>query len=71
MPGAIRVIVLDDARVLLDDLGACTAAGHGRAEEDVDDEHDEEHDAERDAQPEQPRRVDTVVAQLLDHWDRE
>lgn len=58
MPGAIRVILLDDAGLLLDDFGLGTGAGHGRTEEHVDDEHNQEEDAESDAQIEQPERLD-------------
>ena len=36
-------------------------AGHGGAEEDVDDEHDEEEDAEGDAEVEQPDRGDPAA----------
>ena len=36
-------------------------AGHGRAEEDVDDEHDQEEDAEGDAEVEKPDRRDSTA----------
>ena len=58
MPGAIGIVLFDDAGLLLDDLRFGTGAGHGRAEEDVDDEHDQEEDAESDAQVQQPQRLD-------------
>jgi len=50
VPAAVRVVVLDDARLLLDDVGAGARARHRRAQEHVDDEHDEEHEPERYAQ---------------------
>ena len=37
----------------------CAGAGHGGAEEHVDDEHEEEEDPEHDAEVEQPGRVGT------------
>ena len=58
VPGTIGIILLDDAGLLLDDFCLGTRAGHGRAQEHVDDEHDEEQDAESDAQVEQPQRLD-------------
>lgn len=65
MPAPVGVVVLDDAGLLLDDLGPGTRTGHGGAQEDVDDQHDEEHDAERDAQVQQPVRVHPAFTQLL------
>lgn len=59
MPGAIRVILFYDAGLFFDDFGLGTRAGHGRAEEHVDDEHNQEEDAESDAQIEQPQRLNT------------
>ena len=47
-------VVVVDGWLLLDDLAARARAGHGRAEEDVNEEHDGEEHAERDAQPQQP-----------------
>lgn len=67
VPAAVRVVVLDDAWLLFDDVGAGARACHRRAQEYVDDEHDEEHESERYAQVQQPRRpyapVGRVVAQ--------
>ena len=46
-------------------LGA--GAGHGRAEEDVDDQHDEEENAEGDAEIEKPDRGNpTALADVRD-----
>jgi hypothetical protein len=59
VPGAVRVILFYDAGLLFDDFGLGTRAGHGRAEEHVDDEHNQEEDAESDAQIEQPKRLNT------------
>jgi hypothetical protein len=47
-------IVVVDAGLLLDDLRLCAAAGHGAAEEDVDEQHDAEEHTERDAEVGQP-----------------
>ena len=41
-------------------------AGHGRAEEDIDDEHDQEEDAKGDAEVEEPDRRDPTA--LADVW---
>ena len=62
LPGAgIWVKVLQVARLLLL-LGVLAAgAGHGGAEEDVDDEHDEEEDAEGDTEVEEPDRGDPAA----------
>ena len=62
LPGtSIWVEVLQVARLLLL-LGVLAAgAGHGRAEEDVDDEHDKEEDAKGDAEVEQPDRRDPTA----------
>lgn len=60
VPAAVRVVVLDNAGLLLDDVGARARACHRRAQEHVDDEHDEEHEAERYAQVQQPRGPDAV-----------
>lgn len=58
MPGAVGIVLFNDAGLLLDDFRLGAGAGHGRAEEYVDDEHDEEEDAESDAQVEEPQRLD-------------
>ena len=47
-------VIVVDGGLLLDDLGPGAGARHGRAEEDVDQQHDGEEHAERDAQPQQP-----------------
>ena len=62
LPGtSIWVKVLQVARLLLL-LGVLAAgAGHGRAEEDVDDEHDKEEDAKGDAEVEEPDRRDPTA----------
>merc|ERR1719282_1583828 len=52
------VVVLVQARLLLDDLGPGAAAGHGTAEEDVDQQHDAEQDTEGDAEIRQPGWVE-------------
>lgn len=65
MPGPVRVVVLDDARFLLDYFCPGARARHRRAQEDVDDEHDEEEDAQSDGEPKQPRGMDaTFFAEL-------
>jgi len=63
VPAPVGVVVLDDAGLLLDDLGARARARHRGAQEDVDDEHDEEEHPESDAQPQQPRRAHAPFAQ--------
>lgn len=63
MPAAIRVVVLDDAGLLFDDVSTGARARHRRAQEHVDDEHDEEHESESYAQIEQPWRPDASF-----HW---
>ncbi len=47
-------IVVVDAGLLLDDLRLGAAAGHGAAEEDVDEQHDAEEHAKCDAEVGQP-----------------
>ena len=47
-------VVVVDGRLLLNDLALGARAGHGGAEEDVDEQHDAEQDAEGDAEPHQP-----------------
>jgi len=47
-------IVVIDGGLLLDDLGLGAGAGHGGAEEDVNEEHDAEEDCESNAEPHQP-----------------
>ena len=42
-------------------LGPGEAAGHGRAEEDVDTKHDKEEDPEDDTKPEEPTRTQLAV----------
>lgn len=65
MPAAVRVVVLDDAGLLFDDVGAGARARHCRAQEHVDDEHDEKHEPERYAQVQQPRRPDAAVHRVV------
>lgn len=57
MPRPIRIIILDDTRLLLNDLSACACARHRRTQENINDQHDQEEYAEGDRQPEQPRGV--------------
>jgi hypothetical protein len=52
--GLVDGIVVVDAGLLLDDLRLGAAAGHGAAEEDVDEEHDAEEHTECDAEVGQP-----------------
>ena len=47
-------IIVIDRRFLLYDLRLSAGAGHGRAEEDVDDQHDAEEDGKGDTEPHQP-----------------
>ncbi len=47
-------VVVIDGRFLFDDLALGAGAGHGRAEEDVDEQHDAEQDGKGDAQPHDP-----------------
>lgn len=42
VPAAVRIVILDDRRLFLDNVGPSTAAGHRRAQEYIDNEHDEE-----------------------------
>lgn len=65
MPAAVRVVVLDNAGLLFDNVGASARARHRRAQKHVDDEHDEEHEPERDAQVQQPWRSDAAVRRLV------
>jgi len=65
MPAAVRVVVFNDAGLLLDDVGAGARARHRRAQEHVDDQHDEEHEPERYAQVQQPRRPDAAVRRVV------
>ena len=51
-----RVIIID-ARLLLNNLRLGAAAGHGAAQEDVDEQHDAEQDTERDTEPREPGGV--------------
>lgn len=54
VPRPVRIIILNDARLLLDDLGPGAGARHRRTQEDVDDEHDEEQHSQCNAEPQQP-----------------
>lgn len=65
VPTAVRVVVLDNAGLLFDDVSAGARARHRRAQKHVDDEHDEEHEPERYAQVQQPRRPDTAVRRVV------
>lgn len=67
MPAPVRIVVLYDAGLFLDNLGPRARASHGRAQEYVDDEHEEEEDPQGDGQPQQPRGVHSsdVVAKFL------
>lgn len=47
------------------DVGPGAGARHGRAEEDVDDEHQEEEDAEHDAEVQQPRGAHAAGGQAV------
>ena len=68
MPAAVGVVVLE-TWVLLHYFSLRAGAGHGRAQEAVDDHHDEEEQAERDAEIEQPLGVIAVtVSQRLQAW---
>ena len=53
----VNWVIVIDGGLFLDDLGLCAWAGHGGAEEDVDEEHDAKEDGEGDAEPHQPVRV--------------
>ena len=50
----VNWVIVIDGGFFLDDLGLCAGAGHGGAEEDVDEKHDAEEDGEGDAEPHQP-----------------
>ncbi len=50
----VNGVVVVDGGLLLYDLGPGARAGHGGAEEDVNQEHDGEEDPEGDAKPQQP-----------------
>ena len=66
-PG-VGIEFLDHGLLLVragDDVGPCAGAGHGGAEEDVDDEHEEEEDAEDDAEVEQPRGTHAARRQAV------
>lgn len=65
VPAAVRIVVLDDARLLFDDVSAGARARHRRAQEHVDDEHDEEHEPKRYAQIQQPRWPDAAVRRVV------
>ena len=68
MPAAVRVVVFETG-ILLHYFSLGAGAGHGRAQEAVDDHHDEEEQAERDAEVEQPLGVIAVtVSQRLQAW---
>lgn len=54
MPRPIRIIILNDTRLLLNNLRACTCARHRRAQENINNQHDQEEYAEGDGQPQQP-----------------
>lgn len=51
VPATIRIVVLDNRWLLLDNVRPGAAAGHRRAEEYIDYQHDEEQDAESYRQP--------------------
>lgn len=61
VPAAVRVVVFDDAGLLLDNVGTGARARHRRAQEYVDNEHNEEHEPERYAQVQEPRWPDAAV----------
>ena len=42
-------------------IGPRTRAGHGGAEEAVDEQHHDEHDAQRDGEVQQPQRTHAAV----------
>lgn len=54
MPAPVRIVVLDDTRLLFNDLRSGAGTSHRRAQEHVDDEHEQEHQAKRNAQVQQP-----------------
>jgi len=57
VPGSVGIVLFDNAGFFLDDLSFGARAGHGRAEEYVNDQHDDKQDPESDAQVEQPQRL--------------
>lgn len=54
MPATIRIIVLDNRWLFLDNVRPGAAAGHRGAEEYIDYQHDEEQNAKSYCQPQQP-----------------
>lgn len=60
MPASVGVIILYDGRFLLNDFSAGTGAGHGRAQEHIDDEHNKEHEAKCYTQVHKPGRGDAI-----------
>lgn len=61
MPATIRIVVLDNRWLLLDNVRSGAAAGHRRAEEYIDYQHDEKQNAKSHRQPQQPQRMDAAV----------
>ena len=61
MPATIRIVVLDNRWLLLDNVRSGAAAGHRRAEEYIDYQHDEEQNAKSHRQPQQPQRMNAAV----------
>lgn len=61
MPATIRIVVLDNRWLLLDNVRSGTAAGHRRAEEYIDYQHDEKQNAKSHRQPQQPQRMNAAV----------
>ena len=61
----VGIELLDDGRLLVGgvavDGGLGAGAGHGRAQQDVDDEHHQKEDAEGHAEVHHPRRVARAV----------
>jgi len=67
MPTSVRIIIFNDTRFFFDYFGSGAGAGHGRAQENIDDQHDEEKNTKSYAQPQKPTGVNapSIVAQFL------
>lgn len=51
MPTSIRIIIFNNTRFFFDYFGSGAGASHGRAQENIDDQHDEEKNTKSYAQP--------------------